>query len=512
MFHPRDIPLQVPRQAESDLRLPTPPAGRVRQLPSGFGSVPPDIPLRVEPDRLPFPFPGNVGQLFDPDRTLEQGPPPANFQAPGTQLQSHPKAGTLEVPSFVSDLDNSGWEVSFGVSTNGGGLLIGEARFLGIPVLQSGAQPFTLIVGEGSAIKDGIGVPVGEPSDGRPYQPLSYFAPNTGLEPLLAGYYREPSQLEDIVHVQSEPKRPAQSPIHQACLVLSARFQAGSRQYIQRWEFCADGRIEPSVGLGGMPETFWGSGPHLVNHYFRIELAFAAGNQVVSKMVGANTGENIGPEAPTWNRVEHPQAILAENLLHTRLRVSDGPLAEGGVFVEDEASAAEYAVPSYAETIESPLHPERTHVPTVPSYEFVPTRYVPPDGFYSTADFFVMDAGPSVIALPPLFAKSFPDGFETLGAAVGATDARDEWLTTYYPAALGYDAHPGQHALGSTALLWPAVRDYWLPRAELNTNAPPLTRHRFRGLDLVPRGVLAKTPPLDWAGEDVDEYLVAGDD
>lgn len=522
MFLPQDIPLQVPRQAAQGLRLPSPPSGPAGRLPSGFGRVPEDIPLRVEPDR--FDLPATAPTLLDLNRGAQQPAPPAGRMPPGMKPATSVEVGLgPDLPNqiFVSDVDNSGWELSYELSSDGGGLVVRDATFLGIPVLRYGAQPFTLIVREGGiALKDGIGVSpvVGDPASGRPYQPLHFEAPNTGVEAQLdaPGLLLGPYDVAEVVHVDSEAPTPVGSPIHPACLVLAAKFQAGYRQYVQRWEFCADGRIEPSVSVGGLPQLGAGAGAaYLVNYYYRMEFSFAAGNQVVSKMVGVDSGVEDGPVPPRWFRLDAAEAVVALGAQHTQLRISDGPLAEGPVFTEDELSAADVVDPAYLQKLkllaesgkELPL--EHTHVPTVPSYGIVPDRYVPPDGFYSTADFFVMDAGPPEVVLPPPFPSlGFPSPMETLGGKVGEDDARDQRLMTWYKNVLAWSAHEGGSKLGTTILVWPVLRQYRLP-----LDAPAYSQvvaHRFTGLDIVPRGILVQTPPVTWAEASAARYLVAG--
>lgn len=129
-------------------------------------------------------------------------------------------------------------------SQSGGGLQIFFAVFGGEPVLERASQPFVLVAyhdSDGPFFKDGLGSAGG----GVPYLPLRPNAPNVGDWLLPPGAIAT-SEAEAIV-VEEEPAT-ATTP---ASVRVWAKFQVGNYQYIQRWEFRADGVIEAGVGLGG---------------------------------------------------------------------------------------------------------------------------------------------------------------------------------------------------------------------------------------------------------------------
>lgn len=491
-FQPTDIPLPPPlgiERTESPLVAGFERGPILDRLPPGqVGRVPPDIPLGGT-DRSAFSL-------------IEGGLTPG-----------HPDFVSPHHQTTVAS-EAAGWEVTYGLSGDGGGLVIHGASFLGIPIVAHASQPFSLLTYQaGVALKDGIGVELPDafgPGVGGPYVALHHGAPEdltVWPEVEAAGVVLDPADplaLDKAVEVSFHDERPAGSPIYPASLALSARFQAGlGRQYVQRWEFNADGSIEPSVALTGNP-SLGAAGGYVVNFYYRLQFALGAGTQVASVLTGTMTGNKGGIDVPTWSQLHAgAAAITAQGATHTRLRISRGGLGADPSAVNDEPIIEDE--PREGDLLagfEPSLDPqdETHHRPTVPSYDIVPGAYLPPDQFYSSADFFVMDAGPDVVFGPGPFGST-----DTLGAGVGASDARDAALMQTYAFFLGPLSHGGELSLGGDLLVWHAMRQYGAPRYGAEDSGR--RRPEFVHCSLVPRGVLTETPPESWEGSDSSEFV-----
>lgn len=225
------------------------------------------------------------------------------------------------------------WKLPLSGNQSGGGLQILTANYDNEPVLRRGTQPFVLVPyhGAGQVYKDGLS-PIG-----ARYTPVKKTAPNAG-----SGHTTAASNLSDIVAVEKKPPTPTEP----EKLVIWAKFQAAWYQYVHRWEFLADGRIKPGVGLGG---PLGGPRSHVHNFYFRLDFALGqGGNQAVEEQI-----HNFSyPPGDNWNRLTSETKETARSLDAPRWRIRD--------------------------------------TGTDQSYEIVPGSIDPPDGTYSTGDLWVV--------------------------------------------------------------------------------------------------------------------------
>lgn len=388
----------------------------------------------------------------------------------------------------VSDPHGSGWRVSYALSNLGGGLVITGAEWLGIPVLASGAQPFAIVIYRGAPkFKDGIGKVGGDVAHGAAYQPLAHGAPNapdtdvdvqaafSGFVPTASALYHGPiteSVVNDVVFVEATPEHDGVEP---ARLTVWAKFQAGNYQYLQRWSFLADGTIEPGMALAGklLPPSkgIMASGRvHEHNFYFRLHMAFGAGQQQASQLLAAVSSTGGGPVPPYWSPLENATSFTASASIHQRLRVGNAAPDTGADGL------------------------------TTPSYVIEPANYVPPDGFFSNADFFLMNHVPA--ELPDSITSSSIPANETLGLRVADTDPpQDHALNDAY-------APLGGSQLDGDLLIWHVLREYHVPRED--HEEVPVVPYHFDHFTIRSRGILTATAPLSWAGYDPADFLVPG--
>lgn len=379
----------------------------------------------------------------------------------------------------VADPHGSGWRVFYALSNLGGGLVITGADFLGVPVLSRASQPFAIVAYHTNPhFKDGIGV-MGQTTDGSPYRPLIHQAPNTGepglIEPSFRGFvptidqlYNGPTPVSDVEEVVYVEQVPGEHGLEPARLTLWAKFQAGNYQYLQHWSFLADGTIQPGMALAAklLPDWLASGRVHVHNFYFRFEFALGAG-QVASELIAPVSSTGQGPLTPSWSPLGNAASFTAHAAEHKRLRVSSGPI---------ETAPGD---------------------PVTPSWVIEPGNYVPPDGFFSTADLFVMNRVPA--ALPETVGLDAIPTDETLGLRVADVKPPvDAALMDVY-------APEGGSTLNGDLLIWHVMREYHVPRED-NEELPVVPYH-FGHFTVRPRGVLTKAPPLSWAGHKPADYL-----
>lgn len=226
-----------------------------------------------------------------------------------------------------------------------------------------------------------------------------------------------------------------------------AKFQVGNYQYIQRWEFRADGLIEPSIGLGG---PLFGSQPwfkeptrselrrrsHVHSFYYRLHFQLGlGGNQVVEEqqhIVDVDPGGGLDVN-DFWVPREVEGKRTFDPALYTRWRIRHRTLLnEGGEPV---------------------------------SWEIVRGSGDPPDGVSSTGDLWIVAA---------------KGGESELGHEV---QANDDVLENGYG--------NGASIVGKDVILWYALREHHRT-ASLGEEKTSLPYH-FDHFAIRPRDVLSDT-------------------
>ena len=320
------------------------------------------------------------------------------------------------------------WELPFTGSLAGGGLIIDCASYKGRMVLLRGSAPFAIVPyhhASGPFFKDGLGPKGG----GVTFKPLKPDAPDLGTWNTPPGEFAaDESEAVTVEKIAADGIEPAKA-------VIWAKLNVYNYQYIHRWEFHADGRIEPMVGVGGEllgsddpGKFFYRTRNHIHNFYFRLDFALDGSDQhVVEEMTHAGITD-------TWNAISNETKRSVTPPQFTRWRVR---------------------------------HPSKTNVAGQPvSYEIIPGSVDPPDGTYSTADLWTV------------IKKAFD---AEMGAEVGNTDA-------YLQAGYG----GGNPLAGKGVILWHVVREHHKvePDAEDKITVP----YHFGGFIIRPRGFLDTTP------------------
>jgi primary-amine oxidase len=338
------------------------------------------------------------------------------------------------MPGTVNFAD---WELSWSIPTGwGGGLVISLARFRGDMVLYKGTQPFVLVPYHGNSpmFKDGLN------HQGAPFSPVLPTSANDSAGPGTPPAGND-NQWHPIfnptgaVVVETEPA----TLLEPAMIVLWAKLQCANYQYIQRWEFRADGSFEAGVGLGG---HLWTKTPGVSNHihtfYFRLDFDIVgSANNAVQQFEHPNNS----PGTDGWTTITTEGKRTAHRDTATKWRVVNKTPKPNGM---------------------------------LRSYELTPSSDMGPDNVSSSGDLWVLRY----------------DGTQD-GAAVGKTDAV---LDTSY-------LHPGAVVDGADVVVWHALRHHHetrqlgeetitLPYEFITFHVEP--RDFLNG---TPTGIYATTPP-----------------
>jgi Copper amine oxidase, enzyme domain len=180
------------------------------------------------------------------------------------------------------------WDLRWSIPTGwGGGLVISQARFRGDLVLYQGTQPFVLVPYHGNSpmFKDGLA------HFGAPFTPVLPTSANdsAGTGTPTAGNDNQWHPFFNpagAVVVEHEPA----TLLEPAMIVIWTKLQCANYQYVQRWEFRADGSFEAGVGLGGhLFPTGPGGSNHIHNFYFRLDFdILGSGNNAVQQFEHPN--------------------------------------------------------------------------------------------------------------------------------------------------------------------------------------------------------------------------------
>jgi hypothetical protein len=170
----------------------------------------------------------------------------------------------------------AGWSVFWRIpEQEAGGLEVWWGDFNGKRVLWKGSQPFAIVpyhhplkpFPDGSieppppqfTFKDGLGARC----KGAPFTTLKWWSPNARNGPA----WNAKTDVE-AVHVHTHPE----TSFDPAELVVTAKFQCGWYQYVQRWEFNSYGEIHADLGMGGELHPMNPDKAHVHHMYFRVDL------------------------------------------------------------------------------------------------------------------------------------------------------------------------------------------------------------------------------------------------
>ena len=171
----------------------------------------------------------------------------------------------------------AGWSVFWRIpDPDAGGLEVWWGDFSGKRVLWKGSQPFAIVpyhhplkpFSDGSieppppqfTFKDGLGAKC----KGAPFTALKWWSPNARN----GSAWNAVTDVE-AVHVHTH----AETSFDPAELVITAKFQCGWYQYVQRWEFNSYGEIHADLGMGGELHPIEpGIKAHVHHMYFRVDL------------------------------------------------------------------------------------------------------------------------------------------------------------------------------------------------------------------------------------------------
>lgn len=169
-------------------------------------------------------------------------------------------------------VNGAGWKLYWRVpQLTAGGLEIWWADFNGRRVLWRASSPFAIVpyhrpVAEPPppehTYKDGLGYKCG----GAPFTALQHGAPNSGAP--WGNPAWDAAIDTDAVVVATEPAGDFEA----AHLSVTAKFQCGWYQYVQRWIFGADGSIHAAIAMGGMLNPYAKDKAHSHHFYFRLDL------------------------------------------------------------------------------------------------------------------------------------------------------------------------------------------------------------------------------------------------
>jgi len=335
------------------------------------------------------------------------------------------------VPGTVNFAD---WSVSWSIPLlQGGGMTISQAYFKGSKVLHMGTQPFVLVPYHGNSptFKDGLNS--GACGSGIAFTAMKPTAPNApevnmppGSQATNDNQYDPIGNPGGAVMVEKEPATLTEP----AKAVIWAKLQAYNYQYIQQWEFNADGSVHVKVGLGARLWTYDAlTGGHIHNFYFRLDFDIvSSGNNLVQRF--GHAGNNPGDDKWTDIKVESKETMNPAQF--TKWRILNKTPKPNGQFR---------------------------------SYELTPGSDGAPDGTYSTGDLWVVR-----------YKYPIEDG-----STVACKDT-----------VLGSTYCNGESVDGEDVVVWYCLRHHHQPRqlAE-ETNVVP---YEFLEFHLEPRDFLDETP------------------
>ena len=287
------------------------------------------------------------------------------------------------------------------------------------PVLLRGMQPFVLVPYHpiGPYFKDGLNPQGG----GVPYTPIRHDAPNVGWVAPASG---PPYNVVVTENVPATPLNPAKA-------VIWAKFQVSNYQYIHKWEFHADGKIEAGVGLGGPLLPAHRERSHIHHFYFLLDFSLGQpGNQVVERQGHGGFFDLIVVDA--WDTLPRETKDKFDPSRYTRWRIR---------------------------------HKSQKNKNGQPiSYEIEPGSADGPDRSKSTGDFWVVRKDPNQI-----------------GAEVGTTD---RVLHEVYGS--------GRSIVGRDVIIWYVLREHHRPiwQGEETDTFP----YQFMHFTIKPRDFLDGTP------------------
>jgi len=337
------------------------------------------------------------------------------------------------------------WSVCYAIpSLKGGGMEITAASFKGKTVLFKASQPFVLVPYHGNCptFKDGLSYSCGA----APFTSMTPLAPNAPEWDCPPGTVANNDNQFDAI---SNPtgavavEKVAATLTEPAKAVIWTKQQAVNYQYIQRWEFNADGSIDARVGLGGRLFTYQESREgHIHNFYFRLDFdIISSADNLVQEF--AHLGNNAGDDK-WWVDINTEDKRTVDPKKFTKWRILN------------KASIGK-----------TPAGADRFR-----SYELIPASDGLPDGTYSTGDLWVVRYKPGA-----------EDGSNVANAAPCNVGCSDAVISTQYV--------NGESVNGQDVVVWYCLRTHHQPRqfGEEKRVLP----YEFIGFRMEPRDFLDDT-------------------
>lgn len=335
------------------------------------------------------------------------------------------------MPGTVTFAD---WTFSWSIpQLTGGGMEITQAYFKGTKVLHKGSQPFVLVPyhSDNPTFKDGLNWPAcGSGTSFVAMKPTAPNAPSSTMPP--GNQAANDNQYDPVTNpggavvyekIDADLIEPARA-------VVWTKIQAVNYQYVQRWEFSADGSIGVEVGLGARLWTYDATkAGHIHNFYFRLDFDIVSPSNNLVQRFG-HTGNNPSNDVWTDIKVETKQTVDPKQ--YTRWRVLNKTPKINGQFR---------------------------------SYELSPGSDGAPDGVYSTGDLWVV-----------LYKAGAEDGSDVA--------CKDTIIGTNYV--------NGESVDGADLVVWYCLRHHHYPRQlGEETNVVP---YELLSFHLQPRDFLDETP------------------
>jgi hypothetical protein len=326
----------------------------------------------------------------------------------------------------------------------GEGLVIMGAEYKHTPVLLHASQPFVIVpyhfkpgtTTPQATFKDGIA----PNCEGLPLTALRPIAPNAHKNNLFEDHY---AANDDRYDEKENPGGAVVVEEHEASYIepahieIWAKFQCGNYQYVQLWEFLADGSLHARVGLGGKLSKFGFGTSHIHNFYFRLNFDIASeGNNQVQRFEHQGLGDM---KQDVWVPITKEGKDKFDWSKFTKWRVINKTPKANGKFR---------------------------------SYEILPGSEGGTDNTYSTGDLWVLRN---------------KGEFDVSGVIEGGAEVMcvDEALLNKY-------ATPADNVDGQDIVVWYCLRGHHLPREEgEEKNVLP---YHFLEFHMEPRDFLDDTP------------------
>jgi copper amine oxidase-like protein len=221
----------------------------------------------------------------------------------------------------------AGWSVFWRIpDKEAGGLEVWWGDFHGKRVLWKGSQPFAVVPYHHPlkpypstslieppppefTFKDGLGARC----KGAAFTALKHWSPNARND----ASWNAATDLE-AVRIDTE----VATSFDAGVLVISAKFQCGWYQYVQRWEFNEYGEIHADLGMGGTLHPANADKAHVHHMYFRIDLDIDGWSSDVFEVFSHNSYDDAA-SGDSWKVQTKQGKHLLEPKTSRKFRIRD---------------------------------------------------------------------------------------------------------------------------------------------------------------------------------------------